>query len=267
MHVPAPALRTVVGTAVGYRVPALPSGVHRGLPSPWLSLAIDLCAPLRVEGLGAAVTAHGVLGGLHTGPALIDATAAQEGLQYTLSPLTAGSVLGLPAAALQGSAVALDDVLGPAADRLVEQLATTDSWAQRFALVDAALLRRLSGPPVVGDTVRHAWELIMASGGRLTVAAVAERVGWSRRHLSAQLRSTTGLSPKQVARVARFGVTRRALSAADPRSLAEIAVRCGYADQSHLAREWKTLAGCTVGTWMREEFPFVQDGAAGQAAS
>jgi AraC-like DNA-binding protein len=42
--------------------------------------------------------------------------------------------------------------------------------------------------------------------------------------------------------------------------LAEIAARCGYADQAHLTREWRELAGCTPSTWLAEELPSVQDG-------
>jgi AraC-like DNA-binding protein len=42
--------------------------------------------------------------------------------------------------------------------------------------------------------------------------------------------------------------------------LAGVASVVGYADQSHLTREWTTLAGCTPTTWLREEFPFLQDG-------
>ena len=41
--------------------------------------------------------------------------------------------------------------------------------------------------------------------------------------------------------------------------LAEAAHRCGYADQAHLTREWVALAGCPPSTWLREEFPFLQD--------
>lgn len=39
----------------------------------------------------------------------------------------------------------------------------------------------------------------------------------------------------------------------------ELAARCGYADQQHPAREWRQLAGCSLGTWLREELPFVHD--------
>ena len=137
-----------------------------------------------------------------------------------------------------------------------------DGWAERFARLDAALLDRLCGDVApVPPEVREAWRLVHGSAGRCRVEDLAAHVGWSRRHLSEQFRLATGVPPKQAARIARFEATRRLLL--DPRRppLAEVAVRCGYADQPHLAREWRALAGCSVGTWLREELPFVQDGA------
>jgi AraC-like DNA-binding protein len=53
-----------------------------------------------------------------------------------------------------------------------------------------------------------------------------------------------GYGPKTLARVLRM---RRALRLARGGvSLAEVAARCGYADQAHLAREVKDLAGVPI---------------------
>jgi AraC-like DNA-binding protein len=267
-HVVPTALRPFVAQAHGYRAPVNPTGVHRGLPSRHLSLVLELAAPLHVAGLGDAVAAHAVVGGLHTRPALIDASRPQDGLQYGLTPLGATALLGLPAGELGEQVVDLTAVLGAAADRLVDELAATAGWAARFARLDAALLERLSGRPVrVPPEVHEAWRLVLGSDGRRRTGELAAAVGWSRRHLSTQFRLVTGLTPKQAARVARFEAARRLLQ--DPRRppLADIAVRCGYADQPHLQREWRSLAGCSVGTWLREEFPFLQDDDARAPAS
>ena len=266
-HVVPAALRPFVAAAHGYRTPANPVGLHRGLPSRHLSLVVELAAPLRVD-LGGAVAAHAVVGGLHTRPALIDATRPQDGLQYGLTPLAASALLGLPAAELGERVVDLTAVLGRAADRLVADLAAANGWPARFAQLDAALLERLSGRPAgVPPEVREAWRLVLRSDGRRRTGELAEHVGWSRRHLSEQFRLATGLTPKQAARVARFEAARRLLQDLRRPPLADIAVRCGYADQPHLQREWRSLAGCSVGTWLREEFPFLQDDAAGVPAS
>ena len=51
----------------------------------------------------------------------------------------------------------------------------------------------------------------------------------------------------------------------DPRAggragkLATVAAECGYADQSHLTRDWRQFAGTTPSAWIAGELPFVQD--------
>ncbi len=89
-----------------------------------------------------------------------------------------------------------------------------------------------------------------------SVQRVADDVGYSRRHLTSLVRAECGLTPKAVQRIGRFETSRSLLGTV---SLAEVATSCGYADQAHLTREWVALAGCTPTTWLREEFPFLQD--------
>lgn len=284
-HVPAPVLRPFVATAHGYRVPASPSGRHRGLPSRHLTLVVDLTEPLRVGGLGAEVCADAVLGGLHRSAALVDASRPQEGLQLALTPLGARRLLGVPAGELGGLALDLAAVLGPDAGRLVDQVRSARGWSARFAALDHALARRLVDAPALPAEVVAAWHLLLDGDGRRRVADVAREVGWSRRHLALRFREATGLGPKALARVARFEAVREMLLAPSRRwvepgprrevdlgsvprpNLADVAAACGFADQSHLAREWRSLAGCSVTTWLAEEIPFVQDGAPGGGAA
>jgi AraC-like DNA-binding protein len=42
--------------------------------------------------------------------------------------------------------------------------------------------------------------------------------------------------------------------------LAALAAECGYADQSHLDREFRSLAGTSPSGWIAEEFPNIQAG-------
>ncbi|SDM41924.1 helix-turn-helix transcriptional regulator [Allokutzneria albata] len=267
VHVPPEPLRPLVSAAHGYHVPANPTGLHRGLPSRHLTFVVDLLAPLRVDGPSGTTAAHGLVGGLHTRPALIDASRPQEGLQYGLTPLGSTTLLGLPAGELLDQVLDLGQIFGPGAMLLVERLHHTATWADRFALLDEALLSRLGDrPAALPPEVVEAWRVIFDSDGRVRVDSLAEHVGWSRRHLAGRLRAATGLTPKQAARIARFEAARRLLTAPRAPQLADIAHRCGFADQSHLAREWRALAGCSVGQWLSDEFPFLQDEAPGQWA-
>ena len=278
VHRPAGPLRGLVTDAVGYGQIGLEPGVHRGLPSPTLTLVVTLGDPLDVLAHPDPAQAPGrydaLVGGLHTSPALIAHPGRQAGLQLGLDPLGARRLLGAPAGELASLDCALAEVLGRAADELVERVREAADWPQRFAAVDDVLSRAARVRPDPPAEVTEAWRLTLASGGRLRVAELARRVGWSERHLTARFRAETGLGPKEAARVVRFDGARRALAGrvarGAPPDLAALAAAAGYADQSHLTRDWRAFTGLSPLRWLDAEFGFVQDGgvvlAAGSAA-
>ena len=49
-------------------------------------------------------------------------------------------------------------------------------------------------------------------------------------------------------------------AAAAPLDLARLAAECGFADQSHLDREFRAFAGTSPSGWIAEEFPNIQAG-------
>ncbi len=262
---PSPRLRPYVDRYLGYRHEGFEPGLHRGLPSRYLTFIISLHDPVDIAGMPDPGQRPGAyqafLGGLHAAPATIRHEGTQIGVSLDLTPLGARALLGLPAGALAWSVVDLDDVLGPPGRELVERLADAATWSDRFAVLDAVLARRVDEPPAAAaapETAR-AWDRLVASGGTLDVRALAREVGWSRRHLSERFRLELGLPPKVAARVLRFERARRLLERPDRPGLADVAARCGFYDQAHLNREWRELAGCSPTTWMAEELPSVQD--------
>ncbi len=268
-HAPHPALRGLVAGAVGYEQAGLAPGTHRGLPSPALTLVVTLDEPLDVAAHPDPAQPPGrydaLLGGLHTSPALIAHPGRQAGVQLSLTPLGARRLLGLPAGELAALDVDPAEVLGSA--ELVERVRAAATWDERFAAAED-VLRRAAGGSDPAPEVAEAWRLTLASGGRLRVAEIARRVGWSERHLTARFRAETGLGPKQAARVVRFDRARRALTARPRPDLAALAAATGYADQAHLTRDWRAFTGLSPLRWLAAEFGFVQDGdAAGRTGS
>ena len=91
-----------------------------------------------------------------------------------------------------------------------------------------------------------------------SVADTADEVGWSARRLQQLMTRETGMAPKAYARVARFDRARRSLPGAT--SLARLAADLGYADQSHLSREFVAHAGLSPTAWLAAEgFRIVHD--------
>ncbi|MEL7209332.1 MAG: helix-turn-helix domain-containing protein, partial [Actinomycetota bacterium] len=190
--------------------------------------------------------------GLHAAPATIRHDGNQFGIQLGLTPLGARALLGVPPSALGSLVVPLEDLL-PEAGELLDRLRAGADWAGRFAVVDDVLTRVLTEPRPVRPEVLQAWSMLCRTDGAVTVAAIADEVGWSRRHLSGRFRDEYGLSPKITGQVLRFEAANELLRASPQPSLAEVAARCGYADQAHLTRDWRRFAGSSPTEWMGSE--------------
>jgi AraC-like DNA-binding protein len=160
---------------------------------------------------------------------------------------TSEAVLGVPASAIVGRIVALEDLWGDAAaGRLLERLAAASDGLAAAKVLDAAIAER-----VATDVFRPCSRLALEAAEKLrnnafaggNVNAVADELGVSDRHLRRMFREAFGIGPKTFARLARF---QRALSVAreDERAAwATIAADAGYYDQAHLIAEFQAIAG------------------------
>jgi AraC-like DNA-binding protein len=133
------------------------------------------------------------------------------------------------------------DVLGDDVIELERTVADADPDAAARAL-DAWFL----GHRVV-DAAREGFERALATlvetGGRASVADVADRVGASTRQVERWFATHVGLGAKTVARVIRFQASLKALMRDPGCSLADVAIEAGYFDQAHFIRDFRRMTG------------------------
>jgi AraC-like DNA-binding protein len=249
----------------GYRYTGFAPGTHMGLPSRHLTFIVQFDAPLRVTmpGRHDVERFECLISGFHTTPALIHHDGNQHGVQLQLTPAGARALFGFPAREVAADAVPLDAAWGATARELVDRLSGATSWAERFDVFDRVLLRAAAGRAEVPSGARpetsEAWRRLVATDGGIGVRALAGEVGWSRRHLTEQFTGEFGIGPKEMARVLRFERSKSMVLRRDRPTLATIAAECGYADQAHMAREWRSLAGHSPTQWLAaEELPLGQ---------
>lgn len=175
---PAQPLRGLIAAYDGYRQKGLPPAIHRGLPSPFLTLIFTLDEPLHLvahpDAQRPPTLYESLLGGLHHTPATIAHAGAQGGIQLCLSPLGARALLGVPAGELASQDFAAGEVLGSLADEISERIAAEPTWEGRFAALDALLVPRLASRPAPPRPVAEAWRLLLGSGGRMSIGRVAQ---------------------------------------------------------------------------------------------
>ncbi|WP_329531727.1 helix-turn-helix domain-containing protein [Streptomyces sp. NBC_01450] len=155
-------------------------------------------------------------------------------------PGTGPTFLGVPAHELRDLRVGLAD-LWPASEvrRLTARVAAAVDPVT--ALEQVALDRAAAVEPP--DPLLR--EVVTALDAGRSIAATADRLGLSARQLHRRSLTAFGYGPKTLARVLRL---QRALALArSGLPFAETATRSGFADQAHLAREMRALAGAPLG--------------------
>ena len=258
---PHPLLVPYVSGYTGYHLSGFAPGEHKGLPSRHLTFIVQFDAPLQLVmdpgGRAEVQQLDALLSGLHTSPAVIRHDGNQHGVQLHLTPAGARALFGFPAGEVAADAVPLEAVWGAAGRELVERLAAAATWPERFAVLDRVLLRAAAGRAEVPTAARpettEAWRQLVASDGCIDVRSLAAHVGWSRRHLTEQFTAELGFGPKEMARVLRFERSKDLFLRPDHATLATIAAECGYADQAHMAREWRGFAGASPTQWLAAE--------------
>ena len=135
------------------------------------------------------------------------------------------------------AARAIDARFGALEERLLDCASPDEAFVVLKRAVDGRLARRDGAPRRVQEAIG-----LLARGGE--VHRVARAVGVSERSLHRDLVRWSGLAPKPLARILRM---QRCLAALrnGRMPLALLALRLGYADQAHMTRELKALAGVT----------------------
>jgi AraC-like DNA-binding protein len=88
----------------------------------------------------------------------------------------------------------------------------------------------------------------------LTMETMATRYGITARYMQQLFLQYTGLTPKLYSQINRFQKSLQLVTAGDE-SLTSIAYECGYADQSHFIKEFKSFTGTTPSGYSPDNSP------------
>jgi transcriptional regulator GlxA family with amidase domain len=104
---------------------------------------------------------------------------------------------------------------------------------------------RFADAAAPSPAIEWSWAQLHQTHGRISIARIAEELGWSHRRLISRFREQLGLTPKALARVIRFDRAVQSLRSSGSSGLAAVAFDCGYFAQAHMNRDFRELAGTT----------------------
>jgi len=215
----------------------------------WVNLNQD---EFRSFGDSGQVTS--VPGAMLAGPnghaTVIEFEAGRAHVSVTLALGAAACFAGAPLAVARDELVPLAELWGHPGACLRERLLEAGTPQDTLRVMEDVLLGRLANVADPGpDPAVTAAARALSAG--IPVGEVADGLGLLPRTLRRRFTAGVGLSPKRFARVRRLQRLVRDLDGQSRVDWAAAAARHGYADQPHLADDFRDLAGVTPGEYLR----------------
>lgn len=137
---------------------------------------------------------------------------------------------------------------------LPDRLCEDPSPVEKLRTMEAFLTGCLHSGTRRSEVVDQAIHFFRERGFR--VAECARSAGVSERRLSQVFREQVGISPKMWCRISRFQNAVRTLHSGAEVPWAELALRCGYYDQSHFANDFRAFSGINPTTYSASRGPW-----------
>ncbi|HEY8997556.1 MAG TPA: AraC family transcriptional regulator, partial [Edaphobacter sp.] len=152
----------------------------------------------------------------------------------------------------------LEDIWGSRASSLRDQLAEASTPHAKFDALEAALLERLrqGRPAAPHRLVHHAISVLDSAPSTTTITELSRSIGLSSRRLSQLFAQHVGVSPKLYARIRRFQQAVALLHRGGDVPWAELALNCGYYDQSHFANDFRAFSSISPTTYTAASRPW-----------
>ncbi len=138
----------------------------------------------------------------------------------------------------------VDDLWGARGREFIEHIQNDCQTTQScIETVNTNLIHRLESNLRDDRVAQKAIETIENCKGRISIERLARHLGLSRRHLTRKFKERIGMTPKQLCRNIRFKQVYKLIESSNHDTWADVAVTCGYYDQSHLINEFKYFTG------------------------
>ncbi len=166
-------------------------------------------------------------------------------LVVVLQPFGINALLGVAASELNNAIVKLTDVFKQDAADLEDQLLGASALDQRISFIEQFLRKRLATINRVDQHLKNAVAIIYKHCGLVSIADITSVLPVSERQLERKFNHYIGSPPKKFIDTIRFQFFLKALQNNSNKSLTEIIYACGFYDQAHLNKYFKTNTGLT----------------------
>lgn len=165
------------------------------------------------------------------------------GLRFTLFGFY--QLFKIPACHFTDNNFAAQDVWGKEIQLLHERIQEAQGTKQMFSILNEWVIARLPKCSLQEMTVWSKMEKMLADPNLPVSELLNSYMGYSHKHSIRLIKDQSGLIPKDIKKIIRFDRALKGISQAPIRSWSGFAYASGYADQSHLIRDFRYFTGYT----------------------
>jgi len=200
------------------------------------------------------------LWGQITKPLAIHSTGSHTMLGVKFFPHSAAYFLDDTIGGFNDQVSDLSGILGRPVKQLHAQLLNTPDTAKQIALLESFLIGILIKKEKKSfriDKVGHILKSMTRDPAEVRINAIATKHGITSRYLNKLIQQHTGLTPISFNKIRRFQFSLK-LIARNDQPLTAIAYDCGYFDQAHFIKEFKSFTGLTPSAYLKNISPVNQ---------
>jgi AraC-like DNA-binding protein len=160
-------------------------------------------------------------------------------------------LLGIPAVELRDNIINLEDILDEKSLEIEEKLAIASTIEEKSDILNLFFTSiAVKSKNEKEQTVTSSINFIFKNKGVVTNSQLIKFTGYTERHIERLFMDSIGLNPKQFSNIIKLNCFLQQLkNKSNYTNLTEIAYNVGYADQSHLIKEFKKITGLTPTTY------------------
>jgi AraC-like DNA-binding protein len=167
------------------------------------------------------------------------------------------NIFGVPAAKVMAGYLDSVHVFDTSFTDFCSRMMEAQDNMQRIRTAEKYLSGMLTKNFRAYDFGARAAEVIRRRHGMLTQDELISEVPLSPRQLQRVFRSQYGMTPKEYMRIARLNAVQRYMLAGSVPDFSDITHACGFADQAHLIREFKSFAGSPPRSFTKQRHKFI----------
>jgi len=156
-------------------------------------------------------------------------------------------LLGISANEMRESIIAAEDIFGSKNSLLYEKLSEASYLETKIQILNAFFIKQAAKKNLSNQNLIHpTLNYILKNKGAVTVNHLVKYTGYSERHIERIFKECIGLNPKKFGNIVKLHFFLNLLKYKSRQSnFTNLCYEAGYADQSHLIKEFKKHTGIT----------------------